>query len=85
MACTLMRQQQGTSSRLFLTWWEQTHTDYQGQIRESGVPRTLQYLSHTDTAAKYPDGADRQPNAQELDYPRTKFSHGFLAVLLEQN
>lgn len=46
---------------------------------------TLKYLSHTDTAAKYPSGADRQPNAQELDYPRTKFSHSCLAVLLEQN
>lgn len=26
-----------------------------------------------------------QPNAHELDYPKTKFSHSFLAVLLEQN
>lgn len=27
----------------------------------------------------------QQPNTHQLHYPRTKFSHSFLAVLLEQN
>lgn len=78
MPCTSMRQQRGlpqTAPHVLGT----DHTDYQD---------TLQYLSHTDTGAKYPRGAaagGRQPNAQELHHPRTKLSLGLLAVLLEQN